>query len=148
METKQTGWVIIIVMAVTMLFFAGFSLWGGISAKESLTMVLLIPLLIIPLLLFYQLKILVNYSEVKISFGVGLIRKSWELKKIEKASIVKNNIFHGWGIHYMLNTIIYNVNGFQAVELTFKNSKRKVRIGTNEPVKVAETINRIIAKNL
>ena len=72
----------------------------------------------------------------------------FELKKIEKASIVKNNIFHGWGIHYMLNTIIYNVNGFQAVELTFKNSKRKVRIGTNEPVKVAETINRIIAKNL
>lgn len=48
----------------------------------------------------------------------------------------------------MLNTTIYNVNGFQAVELTFKNSKRKVRIGTNEPVKVAETINRIIAKNL
>lgn len=148
METKQTGWVIIIVMAITIVLFTGIILWAGISAKESLILVFMIPVLIIPLLLFYQLKILVNYSEVKISFGIGLIRKSWELKKIEKASEVKNNIFHGWGIHYMLNTTIYNVNGFQAVELTFKNSKRKVRIGTNEPEKVTEFINRIIAKNL
>ncbi|NTW24790.1 MAG: hypothetical protein HGA37_08830 [Lentimicrobium sp.] len=148
METKQTGWVIIIVMALTLLFFAGFILWPGISEKESFMFFILIPVLIIPALLFYQLKIHIDYSEVKISFGIGLIRKSWELKKIEQVSVVKNNVFHGWGIHYALNTTIYNVSGFNAVELKFKNSKRKVRIGTNEPEKVAAFINQIIAKNL
>lgn len=148
METRQTGWVIIIVMAFTLLFFAGFILWPGISEKESLIFFILIPVLIIPAVLFYQLKIHIDYSEVKIRFGIGLIRKSWELKKIEQASVVKNTILHGWGIHYALNTTIYNVSGFNAVELKFKNSKRKVRIGTNEPEKVAAFINRMIAKNL
>ncbi len=93
--------------------------------------------LIIPALLFYQLTIVVDYQKVKIKFGIGLIHKSWQLDKIENAVAVKTNLLQGWGIHYSLNTTIYNVTGLKAIELSFKNSKRKVRIGCSEPEKMA-----------
>ncbi|KAF0199144.1 MAG: hypothetical protein FD166_769 [Bacteroidetes bacterium] len=52
---------------------------------------------------------------------------------------------HGWGIHYSLNTTIYNISGFDAIELSFRGKRRRVRIGTNEAEKLAAYINSVIA---
>ena len=147
METKQTGWVIIIVISITMVLWALLS--GGVTTDEHemIYLYLFFPVMLIPALLFYQLTIVVDYTEVKIRFGIGLIRKRWLLSDIESASVVKNTILQGWGIHYTLHTNIYNVSGMMAVELKLKNSIRKVRIGTAEPEKLADYINRMISKN-
>ncbi|MHC1775116.1 MAG: hypothetical protein AB9834_06825 [Lentimicrobium sp.] len=146
METKQTGWLIIFVMAFAILFFFILSILAGMPDNEAKFLYYFAPLMIIPALLFYQLTIMVDYHEVKIRFGIGLIRKSWQLNKIEKAVAVKTNLLQGWGIHYSRNTTIYNVTGLKAVELNFKNSMRKVRIGCSEPEKLAEYINRMVAQ--
>lgn len=146
METKQTGWLIIIVMASSVLMIFGLSILTKISDNEAIFQYILALLMIIPAVLFYQLTIVVDYQEVKIRFGIGIIHKSWQLEKIENAVAVKTNLLQGWGIHYSLNTTIYNVTGFKAVELSFKNSKRKVRIGCSEPEKMAEYINRMVAQ--
>lgn len=146
METKQTGWLIIIVMASVILFLIGVGFLNSALISEGNVIYYFAPIMLIPALLFYQLTIVVNYQQVNIRFGIGLIRKSWQLNKIEKATAVKTNLLQGWGIHYSLNTTIYNVTGFKAVELNFKNSKRKVRIGCSEPEKLAEYINRMVAK--
>ncbi len=148
METRQTGWLIIIAMAAAMLLIFGLSIWGTMTENGGIFLFLFAPVMIIPALLFYQLTVIVDYNEVKIRFGIGIIHKTWQLSKIESAAPVKNNILHGWGIHYATNTTIYNVSGFMAVELKFRNSRRKVRIGTIEPEKLAEYINKMIEKSV
>lgn len=147
METKQTGWTIIIVIGITMISWIILTSWTDVNENEMIYMYLFFPLLLILVVLFYQLLISVDSTEIKIRFGIGLIRKSWQISTIDSVTIVRNSFFHGWGIHYTLNTNIYNVSGMKAIELKFKNSSRKVRIGTEEPEKLAEFINSKISKN-
>ena len=146
METKQTGWTIIIVFAITLTAFILPSVWLIPQGTGRDFMLAFSPVLIFVMLLFYQLTVKVDRETIKIRFGIGLIRKSWKLSAIESAEPVRNSFFHGWGIHYTLNTVVYNVSGFSAVELRFRNSKRKVRIGTSEPERLASHINRMLEK--
>ena len=44
----------------------------------------------------------------------------------------------------LTNGWLYNVSGLQAIELTFKNRKSVVRIGTDKPEEVALEINKLI----
>jgi len=145
METRQTGWLISAVFVMAIFLFAGLIIWSGIPPDESMILWFITPLMLIPLLLFYRLVVEADHAEIRISFGIGLIRKSWQMSDIESVSVVRNSVLHGWGIHYGLNTTIYNISGFDAIELSFKGKRRRVRIGTNEPEKLAGYINGIIA---
>ncbi len=147
METRQTGWVIILAMVVAVLFVTGLALFTKMPDPGRQITLLMIPGLLIPALLFYQLTVKVDREHVSIIFGVGVIRRKWKISKLAKAEAVRNSVMHGWGIHYSLNTTIYNVNGFDAVELSFRDSKRKVRIGSAEAPKLADSINRQINEN-
>lgn len=147
METRQTGWVIIFAMVAAVLFVSGLALFTEMPAPGQQITLLMIPGLLIPALLFYQLTVKVDRKHVSIVFGVGAIRRKWKIGAIEKAEAVRNTVMHGWGIHFSMNTTIYNVSGFDAVEISFRNSKRKVRIGTAEAAKLADTINRQIKEN-
>ncbi len=146
METKQTGWTIIIVFAITLITFILFAVLLTPQGEGGIFLLAFSPVLLFVMLLFYQLTVKVDRETIKIRFGIGLIRKSWKLSAIESAVPVRNSFFHGWGIHYTLNTAVYNVSGFGAVELSFRNSKRKVRIGTSEPERLAGHINRMLKK--
>ena len=147
METRQTGWVIIIVIAITMISWLSITLLADINSHEMIYLYLFFPVLMVPALLFYQLTVIVDYTEVKIRFGIGLIRKSWKISQFDSARAVKNSVLRGWGIHYGLNTTIYNVSGWKAVECKLKNSKRSIIIGSAEPEKLAAHINRMIEKS-
>ena len=147
METKQTGWTIIIVFAIILITFILSAVLFIPQGEGGVFLLAFSPVLILVMLLFYQLTVKIDHETIKIRFGIGLIRKSWKLSAIEGAAPVRNSFFHGWGIHYTLNTEIYNVSGFSAVELSFRNSKRKVRIGTSEPERLAGQINQMLKKN-
>ncbi len=82
--------------------------------------------------LFGSLTVEVDRSEVRLRFGVGLIRRTWKVKDIASAEAVRNPWYTGWGIRYLPGRTVYNVSGFDAVEITLKNGKR-YRIGTNDP---------------
>ncbi len=145
METRQTGWVLIITILILTLLGTLLSIFATGNEPPPIGVLLITPfILLVVLILFYQLVVEVNNETVKIRFGIGLIRKSWNIEKFESAKAVKNSFLHGWGIRFSGNTTIYNVSGLHAVELSLRNSKRKVRIGTNEPEKLAAHINRII----
>jgi hypothetical protein len=109
---------------------------------------LMIPLLALVSLLFYNLTIVVSRETVAFSFGTGLIRRSYKIDDIESCSPVNNKWWHGWGIHFAGNTTIYNVSGMKAIELKFKGKKRTVRIGTDEPEKLSQYINELIEKRI
>jgi hypothetical protein len=95
--------------------------------------------MVVCLMLFHSLTVAVTDEAVQISFGPGLIRRSFRLSDIVSCAAVRNSWVYGWGIHMMRGGWVYNVSGFDAVELTFKDG-RKARIGTDEPHKLSEAI--------
>ena len=82
--------------------------------------------------LFHSLTVRVSRSDIALSFGVGLIRKQFPIGDISGASIVQNRWYNGFGIRKIRGGWLYNVSGFDAIEIQLKN-ERKYRIGTNQP---------------
>jgi hypothetical protein len=76
--------------------------------------------------------------------GMGLIKKTYPLSEIKSCTSIKNNIINGWGIRRILGGWLYNVSGFQAIELQFKNENKIIRIGTDKPNEVVEEVKKFI----
>lgn len=66
------------------------------------------------------------------------------ISDIQSCKSVHNNPIYGIGIRKIPKGWLYNVSGLRAIELSFKNQKSIVRIGTNQPDKIAEEISSMI----
>ena len=83
---------------------------------------------------FGTLRVSVDERYVAIKFGYGIYRKKFPLNEVASVKSVRNHWYYGWGIRvwfrpYML---IYNVSGFEAVEIIMKSGKI-YRLGSDEP---------------
>lgn len=72
-------------------------------------------------------------------FRFGFWKKKIPLGDIVAADPVTNKWWWGWGIRYTPHGWLYNVSGLQAVEIATRDGST-VRIGTDEPQKLAEAI--------
>lgn len=96
--------------------------------------------LILVTLLFYKLKVEVNDSEILLTFGIGIIKKRIELNQIQSVEPVKNNFWYGWGIRLTPHGWLWNITGYEAVELTYQHDKRKFRIGCKDSAELKAAI--------
>ena len=90
---------------------------------------------------FWGLAVEVNQDEVRLSFGVGIIKKTILRELIVDVEQVRNSWWYGWGIRLTPHGWMWNISGLDAVELAYRNGK-KFRIGPNEPevlLRVLET---------
>ncbi len=133
----QIGYLVIFALLGTVLLF------GTILTQEDLNYPILVFMILILLLLssFVTLQVTLDEKYLKIKFGYGIYRKSFLLQEIISVKTVRNHWYYGWGIRvwfwpYML---IYNISGFDAVEIRMKNNKI-YRIGTDEPQKLERAI--------
>ena len=94
--------------------------------------------------LFHSLTVRVTRSDIALSFGVGLIRKQFPIGDISRARIVQNRWYNGFGIRKIRGGWLYNVSGFDAIEIQLKN-ERKYRIGTNQPKELLAAVESAIA---
>ena len=126
----MTGlWVVIFVVgSVVMLALGGQEVAGAVI--PGIVMLAVFTAIIVAL--FHSLTVRISRSDIALSFGVGLIRKQFPIGDISGASIVQNRWYNGFGIRKIRGGWLYNVSGFDAIEIQFKN-KRKYRIGTNQP---------------
>ncbi|GHN00429.1 hypothetical protein WSM22_19180 [Cytophagales bacterium WSM2-2] len=97
--------------------------------------------------MFYKLDIVITETQIKISFGIGIIKKGFQIEKIVDVKPVRNPAMVGWGIRITPGYSLYNVSGLDAIELTLKDKIRKVRIGTDSKDEIVEYINKIIKKS-
>ncbi len=137
----QIGYLIIFVLIAVILLF------GSILKQAGLEPALVVMLFLILFLIasFASLNVAIDGNHLRIKFGYGIFRKSFLLREIIMAKAVKNHWYYGWGIRvwfwpYML---IYNISGFDAVEIKMKNG-RIYRIGTDEPEKLESAIQQAI----
>jgi len=89
--------------------------------------------------LFGSLTVEVDEEELRHWFGPGFWKKSYQLLHIESAKVVRNSWFWGWGIRLTPHGWLYNVSGFDAVQIQLR-SGRTFRIGTDDPQGLFEAI--------
>ena len=100
-------------------------------------------ILAICLLLFSFLTVTIQDNILELKFGPGIYRKKFNLSDIESCQAVKNKWYYGWGIHLTPHGWLFNVSGFQAVEINLKSGK-KYRIGTDAPGELEEALRKAI----
>jgi CTP:phosphocholine cytidylyltransferase-like protein len=90
---------------------------------------------------FISLQVRIDEKYISIKFGYGIFNKKFSLDDILSAKTVKNHRYYGWGIRvwFWPKMWIFNVSGFDAVEIKMKNDKI-YRIGSDEPKKLEQAI--------
>ena len=125
-EKRQRGSLIVFVLSLLLVagvFFLRDALVPG------LTLAAVVALLLAS---FGSLEVRVDEEAVKLRFGVGLIRRTIALDRIESAARVRNRWWYGWGIRLTPHGWLWNVAGLDAVELRLTDGKL-FRIGTGDP---------------
>ncbi|MFH1233332.1 MAG: hypothetical protein V1649_01615 [Patescibacteria group bacterium] len=138
----QKGYLIIISFIVIMFFIANLMIIHGFNWTNFLALIIFG----ISLILFSALTVIIDEDNLKIFFGFKIIHKKFSLKNIESCQIVKNPWYYGWGIRLIPNGWLYNVSGFEAIEIKMKNGK-KYRIGTDVPNDFEKAIKEAIVQS-
>ncbi len=149
-KRTQIGWQMIVITLVVLVFFA----WLQITARAeppsydsgpNFAMTLLMAVILFVLASFSALTVAIDEAFVKIRFGLGIFRKKFALSEIANVRKVKNRWYYGWGVKvwFFPYMWIYNVSGFDAVELTMKNG-RIYRLGTDVPEELESAIRQSI----
>lgn len=96
---------------------------------------------------FTTLTVTVDETDIAIKFGLGIYKRKFPLRDIVSARAAKNKWYYGWGIRWWPRPKmrIFNVAGFDAIELTTNNDKI-YRIGTDEPEKLKAAIQQVLKK--
>src|SRR5262249_1962826 len=123
----QFGWVVVAILAVVALVVA-------ISLPKEATGVGWVPLALLGLVLvlFLALTVEVDLEAIRVWFAPGVIRKRSPLAEVRSWRAVRNPWYCGWGIRVGPRAVLWNVSGFDAVELDLPEGRR-FRIGTDEP---------------
>ena len=90
--------------------------------------------------LFSSLTIEIDDEEFCHFFGSGFWKKRYLRSDIESVKHVQNRWVYGWGIRLTPHGWLYNISGFDAVEVKFRSGK-KIRVGTDDPEGVLDLLN-------
>jgi hypothetical protein len=93
-------------------------------------------------LLFSTLTVEVDDEAIRLRFGIGLVRKRIGLSEVRAWQEVRNPWYSGWGIRLARGGVLWNVSGFDVVELVLADGRR-FRIGTDEPSALVSAIARV-----
>jgi hypothetical protein len=120
--------------------------WLAIQAGAGRAVMLVVAaILLVTLFLFASLTVEVTDAEVRLSFGPGVIQKSFQVDEIRDVHLVRNPWYYGWGIRMTPHGWLFNVAGYEAAELIF-DSGNKVRIGSDEPSRLMAAIRSAMAQ--
>jgi hypothetical protein len=137
----QIGYLILSILAILLILLSSIM----IISELYITFLIIIVLFTFILISFSTLKVTIDKNILQIKFGYGIFKKNFLIKDIESVRTKKNHWYYGWGIRLWLwpKMWIFNISGFNAVEMKMKNGGL-YRIGTDEPKKLEAAIREII----
>ena len=129
----QIGWAMLGMLAVSVVSVAVWDPRLLVEAEGTGLVVLAVTAAILAaaILLFCSLTVTVGAAHVTIRFGLTPLRKRIRLADIASFEAVRNPWYFGWGIQRYGPGWLYNVSGFEAIEIVRTNGK-ELRIGTDD----------------
>lgn len=145
----QTGAFIIAIFAIILIVLPiGLFQFEKSPKAETVYFGFILLAVLVSLLFFYKLTITVDEKGISFKFGIGWFGKKYLFSEIASCKPVRNKWYYGIGIRYLGNGWLYNVSGLKAIELTFKNKKSVVRIGTDQPEEICEVFQKFTTDKL
>ncbi|MBI4158142.1 MAG: hypothetical protein HY505_00765 [Candidatus Yanofskybacteria bacterium] len=146
----QIGYLMLVITLAVLVLFA----WAQITARAeppsvdsgtNFAITAIMVLILFILASFATLTVSIDENYLRIKFGYGIFRKRFAVNEIVSAKRVENHWYYGWGIRgwswpYMW---IFNISGFDAVELIMKNGKI-YRIGTDTSKELEEAVKKAV----
>jgi len=108
----------------------GANRWWWIGVGAFLAVVMLVA---------SQLTVTVDNESVTASFRWGWPRRRVDVVDITEVTTVTNSWWHGWGIRKVSRGWMYNVAGYDAIQLELR-SGHVFRIGTDDPDALAAVV--------
>ena len=127
------------VIAASLICVVGAVLLRPRAAKWTLGIVAAV--LLVVAVVFSTLTVDVGENEVSWFFGPGFWRYRLDRADVQGVAIVRNPWQYGWGIRFGPGFRLYNVQGFDAVQLRLKDGQFR-RIGTDDPRGLAAALKR------
>ena len=100
--------------------------------------------MMVTLVFFYKLTIVIDDTSISFKLGMGLFGRKYNIDSLKNCRPVRNSIVNGIGVRMLPNGWLYNVSGLKAIELSFKNKKSIVRIGTDKSEEIANIVTKLI----
>jgi hypothetical protein len=138
-KRRQYGSLTIGSILIIVAILAGVSLLDEEPGGNSFLTILVVAFTLMGLL-FMSLTVRVEAAYVRLSFGVGLVRRKIPMERIESVNPVRNSWWYGLGIRLTPHGWMWNIQGLDAVELTYVDGGR-FRIGTADPEGLSAAIN-------
>lgn len=137
-QSTQTGWLMIIVFSLTIaLITLSYLLEFGDNPLPFSVYIILLFVFIAVLLVYYRLKIVVDGTKINVIYGIGLVHFKIKPEVIHSVKVVKVLWIYGLGIRYTSKGMLYNIQGRNAVEISYQDGKEKtVLIGCKEPIEL------------
>jgi hypothetical protein len=149
-KKTQTGWVMIAVFSVILLSMTSRYVSVPQTNLPVGVFIVLVAVLTGVLLNFYQLTIVVDAQQITLIYGIGLIRIRLYPKEILQVKRIKIPWYHGFGIRVVSKGMLYNISGFNGVELQYVAQKpgqapkqKTVWLGSNDGYTLQEAIKRL-----
>ncbi len=140
-QHTQSGTLTRILLAATMVFVAILM----IAAPATLWPLLILEgVLLLAITIFGQLSVAVDRKQVHVAFGLGWIHRSVDLERLASVEVVRSPWYYGWGIRLIPHGWMWNVSGFDAVDLKFHGGRR-FRVGSDDPAGLAAAVESTLA---
>lgn len=115
----------------------------GVATGDYL-MTILVMAVVGPILgIFHALTIEVSVDHVRCFFGPGFPSRTIPVERIRRVRALRTRVIDGWGIRLVRGGRMWNVSGFDAVELELEGG-RVFQMGTDRPAEVVEAIEAVI----
>ena len=124
-------------LIVATVFAFGVSVWVVATVspetRDAAPWVLwaLFGLLALAIALFATLTVEVDNDEIRVAFGIGLIRRSIAIADVLRCDVIRTRLWWGVGLRWTPSGWLYNVGGREAVRLELAQ-QRAVMIGSND----------------
>jgi hypothetical protein len=132
---RQVGVAIIMLVAAVEAVVLTIGLLAGNMVVAILVVLVAGPIIAV----FHAITIEVSVDHVRCFFGVGVPRRTIPVERIRGVRAVRTRVLDGWGIRLVRGGWLWNVSGFDAVELTLDDG-RVFQMGTDRPAEVVEAI--------
>lgn len=141
-KQTQYGIVITVILGVILLSIVSVFIW--LTKNKQIPWLLLIIvsfLFLFALLSFYKLTITITKETIKATFGIGIIKRSLNIKAIDYNSIEKIKIpaLYGIGIRLTPYGWLYNVSVGHAIKI--KSNTKTFLVGTEDFEKIHSILN-------
>ncbi|MGH7660896.1 MAG: hypothetical protein ACRENA_08290 [Vulcanimicrobiaceae bacterium] len=144
-ERRQFGWTIIVAMLIAIGIAAAF---GVVKTNgEASPWAIILFVVLVTMSLFSSMTVRVTPGEL--AWWMGSMRgfgKTIPVEQIASVEPIRTHLWDGWGIHLTTHGWLWNVSGFNAVEIKLTNGSR-FAIGTPEPKALTTAIKRARKKN-